>query len=426
MSLLPIEEAFRIIAETTPLLPVEQVPPREALGRVLAEAVAAPIDLPPFENSAVDGYAVRSRDLVALPARASESGPTVTLRVRGAVAAGGAAIGALASGETARVMTGGRIPAGADAVVMREDVAEAPDVARVRRAVEPGANVRPRGEEIRGGEVALEAGRRVNPGGLGFLLALGVERVAVRRRPRVAILATGNELVAEGAPLRPGAVRDSSTPTLSTLVESAGGVPAPLPIAPDDRALLAERVREGLSHDVLVTTGGVSVGDYDFVKEVLAEQGVKIRFWKVAMKPGKPFVYGIRGETRAFGLPGNPGSSLATFERFVRPALRKMVGDPAWAPAEAEAVLDARCGNAGDRTWFLRAALSWRDGSLHARPLAGQGSGTLRSAGEANGFIVLPPGAINREAGARVTVQILPAVYGEVWNSPPVPKGGAR
>jgi molybdopterin molybdotransferase len=297
---------------------------------------------------------------------------------------------------------------------MREDVEESPEVARVRRAAAAGANIRPRGEEIRAGEVALEAGRRVNPGALGFLLALGVERVAVRRRPRVAILATGNELVPAGEPLRPGAVRDTSTPTLAALVESAGAVAAPLPIAPDERAPLAERVREGLAHDVLVTTGGVSVGDYDFVKEVLAEQGVTIRFWRVAIKPGKPFVYGTRGETRVFGLPGNPGSSLATFERFVRPALRKMVGDPAWAPAEAEAVLDARCGNPGERTWLLRAALAWRGGALHARPLTGQGSGMLRSAGEANGFIVLPPGAVG-EAGARVTVHVLPSVFGDVW-----------
>jgi molybdopterin molybdotransferase len=254
----------------------------------------------------------------------------------------------------------------------------------------------------------------VNAGGMGFLIALGVGAVAVRRRPRVALLATGNELVPAGEPIRQGAVRDSSTPTLAALVASAGAIPVPLPIAPDDRALLAERVREGLRSDLLVTTGGVSVGDYDYVKEVLVELGVEIRFWRVAMKPGKPLVYGIRGDARVFGLPGNPGSSLATFERFVRPALRKMVGDPEWAPVETEAVLEGECGNPGDRTAFLRARLSWKAGALAARSLEGQGSGTLRSLGEANGFIVLPPGALRRGRGARVRVQVLSSVFGDV------------
>lgn len=422
MSLLSVEEAFRIVAETTPLLPAERVPPREALGRFLVEAIEAPIDLPSFDNSAVDGYAVRTRDLAGLPPRRADAGTGVALRVRGEIPAGGEPIGPLGSGETARVMTGGRIPAGADAVVMREDVDEAPEIVRVRRGVAPGANIRTRGEEVRAGEAAMPAGGLVNPGGLGFLLALGVPAVPVRRRARVAILPTGSELVPEGAPLRPGAIRDTSTPILSALVESAGAIPVPLPITPDDRALLAERVREGLTHDLLITTGGVSVGDYDFVKETLSENGVRIRFWRIAMKPGKPLVYGTRDETRIFGLPGNPGSSLVTFERFVRPALRKMMGDPAWAPVEAEAVLDARCGNSTDRTWFLRARLAWRDGALHARPLEGQGSGTLRSMGEANGFIIVRPGTINREAGARVTVQILPSAYGDAWSAP-APKG---
>ncbi len=428
MSLLPVEEALRAIAESTPLLPIEEVTPAEALGRCLAEDVVAPVDLPPFDNSAVDGYAISGDDLAALAEGTPMGG--LALRVRGVVPAGGEMTSsALRRGETFRVMTGGRIPPGASAIVMREDVdegepiaagaaaagtADRGEVVRVLRGPRAGANVRGRGEEIGAGEPALLAGQLVNPGGLGFLIALGVDRVRVRRRPRVALVATGDELVEAGGPLRPGAVRDSSTPTLAALVASAGGEPVPLPIAPDDRAILTERLREGLAHDALITTGGVSVGDYDFVKDALGSLGVEVRFWRVAMKPGKPFVYGVRGETRVFGLPGNPGSSLACFERFVRPALRKMAGDPAWAPVDVEAVQDGECGNPGDRTYFVRAALSWRDGRVRARPLEGQGSGTLRSLAEANGFVMLPPGAIRRGRGALVSVHVLPNGYGAI------------
>jgi len=407
VSLLPVDEALAIIAASAPLLEIEDVPPADALGRVLAAPVEAAIDLPPFDNSAVDGYAIHSADFAQPDAEVGSA-----LRVRGAVAAGGAAAAPLAPGETVRVMTGGRVPDGADAVVMREEVTESEGVAVFWSGAPAGANIRRRGLEIRAGEIACAEGALVNPGALGLLVSLGVARVRVRRRPRVAILATGDELLAAGAAPSPGHIYDSSTPILTALVASAGAIPVPLPLARDDRDELARRFREGLECDVFVTTGGVSVGDHDYTKEILTSLGVTIRFWKVAMKPGKPLVYGERGATRVFGLPGNPGSSLATFERFVRPALRKMAGDPAWAPREADAILDAPCENPGGRAWFLRAHATVRDGALHARPLALQGSGTLRSLAECNAFVILPPDTPPLAAGARVRAQLLPELYG--------------
>ncbi|MFN0152082.1 MAG: gephyrin-like molybdotransferase Glp [bacterium] len=407
MSLLPIDEALALIAASAPLLEIEDVPPADALGRTLAAPVVAAGDLPPFDNSAVDGYAICSADFAQPDAEIGAA-----LRVRGAVTAGGAAAPPLAPGETVRVMTGGRVPDGADAVVMREEVTETDGVAVFWSGAPAGANIRRRGLEIRAGELACDAGTLVNPGALGLLVSLGVARVSVRRRPRVAILATGDELLEPSAAPRHGHIYDSSTPILSALVASAGAIPVPLPLARDDRDELAQRFRDGLEHDVFVTTGGVSVGDHDFTKEILAQLGVTIRFWKVAMKPGKPLVYGERGATRVFGLPGNPGSSLATFERFVRPALRKMVGDPAWAPREADAILDAPCDAPGNRAWFLRAHATIRDGALHALPLAAQGSGTLRSLADCNAFIILSAGSPPRVAGARVRVQLLPEIYG--------------
>jgi molybdopterin molybdotransferase len=446
MSLLPIDEALRIIAESTPLMPLESATPADALGRPLAERVVAPTDLPPFDNSAVDGYAMHLDD-IALAGRAAApdgSAQALVLRVAAEVAAGGEESAPLAPGETVRVMTGGRVPRGASAVVMREDVIEPEQrrtggsehvveseprgvggaggagesraaFATIRRAPSAGANIRRRGDEIHAGDVACDAGQLVNPGVLGLLVSLGIDRVAVRRRPRVAILATGNELLPAGAGPAPGHIYDSSTPILSALVASAGAVPVPLPIARDDRGELARAFARGLEHDALISTGGVSVGDYDFTKEILASLGVEIRFWKVAMKPGKPLVYGVRGETRVFALPGNPGSSLATFERFVRPALLKMVGDARWEPREVEALADAPCANKGDRTLFLRARAFARDGALYARPFEAQGSGTIRSLSECNAFIVLPPRTPRIDAGERVRAQLLPEVFGELY-----------
>lgn len=407
MSLLPVDDALAIIAASVPLLEIEEAAPGDALGRALAAPVVAACDLPPFDNSAVDGYAVASAEFARPDAEIGAA-----LRVRGAVTAGGDAAPPLGPGETIRVMTGGRVPDGADAVIKREDVSETDGVAVFWGGAPAGANIRRRGHEIRAGERACAAGEIVNPGSLGLLVSLGVERVRVRRRPRVAILATGDELLAAGAAPRAGHIYDSSTPILTALVASAGAIPVSLPLARDDRDELAQRFREGLEHDVFVTTGGVSVGDHDFTKEILESLGVAIRFWKVAMKPGKPLVFGERGATRVFGLPGNPGSSLATFERFVRPALRKMAGDPAWAPRDADAILDAPCENAGRRVVFLRAHAALRDGALHARPLGAQGSGTLRSVAECNAFIILPPDSPRLAAGARVRVQLLPEIYG--------------
>ncbi len=392
------QEARRIILEQVVVLPAEQVPLQEAAGRVLAADVAMPWDLPPWDNSAMDGFAVRSADC---------TGP-VRLKVTGYIPAGGLPAGAVGPGEAIRIMTGAPLPPGADAIAPVEEVDEAGDAIGLRGPVRPGAHVRRRGEDLRAGEVALAAGTVVGPGEVSALASAGRVMVPVVRRARVAILSTGDELVAPGEPLGPGQICDSNGVAMAAAVRLAGGEPLLLGIARDERPALRALLERGLEADLLVTTAGVSAGDRDLVKEVLEELEVRRLFWKVDIKPGRPTAFGLRGQTLVFSLPGNPVSSLLTFEQFVRPALLRMMGHRRVFRPLRSALLQEPLAKAPGRVHFVRVRLGrGPDGALLATTAGNQETGILKTLLRADGLAIIPAEQGRLEAGQPVQVQLL-------------------
>ncbi|MCY1022447.1 gephyrin-like molybdotransferase Glp [Pyxidicoccus sp. MSG2] len=384
-TLLPVEEARAQILALAPSLPAEWVPLEDALGRTLADDVTAQRTLPPWDNSAMDGYAVRSADLAgALPVR---------LVVGETVYAGATPKREVMPGTCARIMTGAPLPAGADAVVMRERTRPVPDGGAdqvdILEAAGPGNFVRPRGEDAREGQVLLSRGTPLGIPELGLLWAQGQLCAPVPRAPRVAILSTGDELCrADETPQ--GRIVDTNAPSLALAVRRAGGVPVLLGIARDTRDSVEAALSRVDGFDVVLTSAGVSVGEHDYVKEVLAALGVEQHFWRVAIKPGKPLVVGRRGGTLFFGLPGNPTSSLVTFELFVRPALRRLLGHADVEPGRTSGRLDGSLSKAAGLAHFVRVTAAWREGGLWARPLATQTSGVLRSAAAATHLLHFP------------------------------------
>ncbi|MGD8623405.1 MAG: molybdopterin molybdotransferase MoeA [Anaerolineae bacterium] len=402
-----------ILSHVQPLEP-ESVPVLEALGRVLAEEIVSDINIPPFDNSAMDGYAVRAADV----ADASPQAP-VRLEVVGSVAAGYVAGAQVQPGTTIRIMTGAPLPEGADAVVPYEDTSDfdRPKEARltdpasaikVRQAVESRDHVRPAGEDIYRGEVVMAAGRLIRPQEIGVLASLGHQTVLVHRRPRVAILATGDELLEIHEPLAPGKIRNSNEYTNAALVTRTGGIPLRLGIARDAREHLVAKIRAGLEQeaDLFLTSGGVSVGDYDVVKDVLGSEG-EMQFWQVNMKPGKPLAFGLLpGNVPLIGLPGNPVSAMVSFEQFARPAILKMLGHTDLAKPTVRAVVDEALTNSG-RRGFVRVVVSRQEDGYHARTTGEQGSGVLTSMAKANGLAIVPEGTYQVAAGTELTVQML-------------------
>ncbi|MDR7464254.1 MAG: molybdopterin-guanine dinucleotide biosynthesis protein B, partial [Armatimonadota bacterium] len=410
------------ILEAVPRLPAEEVPLAEAAGRVLAADMVAPRDLWPFPRAAMDGYGLRSQDVAA----ASPAHP-VGLRVSGAGFAGAADPPRVDAGTAVRVATGTPVPEGADAVVPFEDVEVQGDTVWVRSSLPAGRHVFPAGEDARRGEVVLAAGTTLRGGHLGLLASLGVVTVEVVRRPQVAILAVGDELVEAGSALRPGQVVESNSYALAAEVTSAGGIPLRLGIARDDLDDLTSRIRTGLQADVLITTAGMSVGERDLVKEAMRRAGVDLLFWRVPMKPGRPVAFGLAGRTAVFGLPGTPGAAMVAFEELVRPALQAMMGGTPsrpWLPARLEAPLRVRPGRS--RYLWAQAWVSPR--GLWATPLRGQGTATLRSISDANALILIPPEVAELRRGDAVRVQLLaePAVRTEPAGVPMVAVVGAK
>jgi molybdopterin molybdotransferase len=383
--MLSVAEALERVLAGVPVLGHESVPLAAALGRVLAEPVVAEREIPPWDNSAMDGYAVRAEDT-----RAASATRPVTLAVVGELAAGTVAKQDLGPGEAFRILTGAPLPSGSDAVVPQEDVRRDKHRVALEKPVQPGAFVRPRGEDIRPGDRLLDPGDVLRPAALGVLAALGRARVGVYRRPVVALLSTGDELVAPDAPLGPGQIPDSNSYTLGGLVAEAGAVPLSLGIARDHREELVERLRRGLEADVLVSSAGVSVGDRDFVREAIEALGARLDFWKVNMRPGKPLTFGRLGERLFFGLPGNPVSCMVTFELFVRPALRRMSGHRVLQRPRIRARALEPIDNPGSRPGYLRVRLEPRGEGMGARPTGEQGSGILRSMLLADGLAVVP------------------------------------
>ena len=411
--MLSVDEAYRAIVAAIAPLPAERVALAEAAGRVLAEDVVAREAIPPFDNSAMDGYAVRVADVAA----ASDDRPAA-LRVVADLAAGADPAGVhVAPGTAVRIMTGAPLPAGAEAVVMREDTTEAPDRVLVRCPADPGEHVRRAGEDIAPGDVPCRAGTPLKPAVIGVLASIGVAEVLAVRRPRVAILATGDELVGVEGALGPGQIRASSSYALEALVAAAGAIPVNLGIARDDRADLEAKMAEGATADLLLTTGGVSVGDHDLVKEVLTGAG-EMAFWRIDMQPGKPLAFGRVAGTPVIGLPGNPVSTLVGFELFVRPAIRKLAGHAQLRRPPVRAALAADHEKKGARRQFLRAQVTWGPAGFTARLEAGQGSHQLSGMARGNALVVLPEGPARFAAGDLVEVVLLEEIEAYAGGDP--------
>ena len=401
--MLRVEEALeQILREFHPLEP-ESAPILESLGRVLGADVYADVDIPPHANSSMDGYAVRAEDT----AGAGRETP-VPLLVVGGVPAGYVPEKEVSPGTAICIMTGAPIPPGADAIVKVEDTEAEGEWVNVFAKVEPGLYVRPAGEDVRRGELVLRQGTVIRPQEIGMLAALGHKETLVTRRPRVAILATGDEVVEIDAPLAPGKIRDANSYSNAAQVVKCGGIPIRLGIARDRVGELTEKIHAGLAQDVdlLLTSGGVSMGDFDLVKDVLAAEG-EINFWRVRMKPGKPLAFGRIGDVPVLGLPGNPVSVMVSFETFVRPALLKMLGATDWERHTVEATLMDEVRHKDERRHYLRVRVEWRAGEYRAHLTGGQGSGILSSMVEANGLAIVPEDWDHAPAGARVRVLLL-------------------
>ncbi len=433
--MLPVDAAIdRVAGAFAPLGEHERLGLLEALGRVLVEDVPADIPIPPFDNTSMDGYAVRAADV----ATATASHP-ITLRVLGEVAAGHVAERPSGPGEAYRILTGAPLPAGADAIVPYEHTdgrgfggwsgSEAPAIGerevRIFRAVEAGENVRYAGEDQRPGQVVVRAGAIVRPAEVGVLASLGRTQAWVYRRPRVAVLSTGDEVVPVDQRLGPGQIRNANSWALLALIRHYGGQPIDLGIAPDRPEAVRERLLAGVAQgaDLLLTSGGVSMGDRDVVKGVLKEEG-EIAFWSIDLRPGKPLAFGRLRGVPILGLPGNPVSSMVTFELFARPALLRLAGQRHWRKVELQAQALQPITNRSGRENFMRGVVARRDapsGTPDGRPggaadgasdwvvrLTGeQGSGILTSMARANALVRIPKARTRVEAGEHVTVLML-------------------
>ena len=423
--MISVEEALEKILSYVKILEPEEKSLLESLSQVLAEDIYSTINVPPLDNAAMDGYALKAEDTRG----ASESSPR-KLQVIGEVAAGYMPEREITRGTAIRIMTGAPLPKGADTVVQFEHTNEELQKASSRakgalaeigilREARPGLNIRRAGEDIAKGALILQKGTVLRPSEIGVLASLGRPVVRVIRRPVVAVLATGDELVDIHQTLPAGKIYNSNTFSIAAQVQRYGGIPKILGIAGDTMEVLAAKIREGLDADMLITSGGVSMGDYDVVKDVLAEEG-EIAFWTVRMKPGKPLAFGtltrkVPGQPEKkvphLGFPGNPVSSMITFELFARPAILKMLGKVDLAKPAVEAIIENPITNTDGRRIYARAVVSKRDGRYFASITGPQGSGILTSMAQANGLVVVPEDVESVKKGD--TVQVLMLDWGE-------------
>lgn len=412
--------ALKIILRDIRPLSNEAIKLTGSLGRVLAEDIYASSDIPGFDNSAMDGYAVLAADTQG----ANRKGFKVQ-EVIDDVRAGFVSKKRLKHNQAIRIMTGAPIPSGADSVVMVEDTAlvsspqstvhrrnyglRATDYGLIRifKEIKRGENIRRRGEDIKKGELVIEKGTLLNAGHIGLLASLGKAEIKAAKKPKVAILATGDEVVDIDKKLGPGKLRSSNTYTLYSQVINCGGIPRNLGIVRDKPKELEAKLKAGMDCDLLLSSGGVSVGEYDLVKLVLARIGVNIKFWKVAMRPGKPLVFGTVRGVPVFGLPGNPVSSMISFEVFVRPAILRMQGQKSDMRKEVSALLEEDIKKKKGLRYFLRARTRWKDGKFFTRTTGPQGSGILKSMALANSLIILPEEEEFARRGAEVSVKFL-------------------
>ena len=412
--MISVEDARERILGFFSQLGTEERAISDALGQVIIEDIVGPFDVPPWDNSAMDGYALRAGDID----NAHPDAP-VTLKVIGSIAAGEMPSESVKQGAAIRIMTGAPLPDGADAVVPFEDTDEGergmggqtPNEISVRIPVPPGGNIRPAGGDISAGETVIEAGAVLRASEIGVLASLGFGTVKVIRRPVAAILATGNELIEPTEPYQPGKIYNSNSYGVEAAVHAAGGIPKRLGIARDTVESISSALQKGMAEaDVVISTAGVSKGDYDLVKDVLAQHG-RIELWSVRMRPAKPLAFGMLSEDGGrqiplLGLPGNPVSSLVAFEQLGRPAIYKMMGRNDFERPTVQAVLEEPIHNHDARRVYARAIVTKRNGTYYARLTGEQGSNVLTSMSRANGLAICPEDDPVKEAGEVVTVQM--------------------
>jgi len=398
LSTIPVKRALHLILGAARPLEVATVPLTQALGMVLAEAARAGADNPPCDNSAMDGYGVNGSGPSVLPAR---------MKIVGVVFAGGTFRGSPGPGEAVKIMTGAPVPLGVDRIVPFEEASERDGHAVITRLPARGMHIRRKGEDFPKGEVLIRKGRTIRPAEIAVLAALGKSRVKVFRRPRVAVLATGDELVPAGKSLGPGRIHDSNSPTLAASVLAVGAEPVILGIGRDSVADLKRKMARGLAADALVVAGGVSAGEADFVRDAFLSLGGRLVFFKVRQRPGHPLAFGLVGKKPVFILPGNPVSAMLTFQIYVRPALLAMAGRRDLVPASVTAELGEEVRGKAGRTEFLRVRLREQDGRLLAFLTGPQGSGILTSMTRADGYIEIPEAADRLPKGLRLPVHLL-------------------
>jgi molybdopterin molybdotransferase len=387
------EARARILAGLSPT-PPEIIPLMEGAGRVTAAPLVARLSHPPADVSAMDGYAVRSEDACA----------GARLRLIGAAPAGHPFAGRLGAGEAVRLFTGSVVPEGADSILIQENATLAEGVVAVNEATGPGRHIRPMGQDFRTGETLIPAGQRLTPRSIGLAAAGGHAWLTVHRRPRIVILSTGDEIVLPGEPVAPGGVVSSNGPALAALVRVAGGEPVLLPTAPDDMAAIAAAADAARGAELLLTTGGASVGDHDLVHAALAERGMVLDFWRIAMRPGKPLMHGRLGDVPMLGLPGNPVSAIVCAILFLLPAIAKLSGLPGDPPAAEPVRLGAKLPANDVREDYIRASLLTQvDGRWVAEPYAKQDSGMISRLAAADALIIRPPFAPACEVGETVS-----------------------
>ncbi|MGE5306331.1 MAG: gephyrin-like molybdotransferase Glp [Alphaproteobacteria bacterium] len=401
-SVITVGAAVQLILKRIRPLSGEEVGILDARERILFEKLRAARHVPPFDNSAMDGFAVRWADVEG----ASPDSPTI-LRVLETVPAGYVAKQRLVKGSAIRIMTGAPVPRGADTIVRVEDTEATGDQVRIQRAEGRGSHVRKAGEDIRGGEIILQRGRKLTAADLGLIASVGQARVKVYRRPTVAIISTGDELLNVEDKPQPGKVVNSNSYTLAAAIAETGAVPRVLGIARDTRKGLVAAFKKALCYDVIVTSGGVSVGDFDFVKEAFADIGVKMHFWRVAQRPGHPMAFGRVGAKPVFGLPGNPVSSTVSFLLYARPALLKMMGHQKLFLPVAMATLEHEIHKRHRLKEFIRCRIRRENGHLFVSSTGTQSSGVLRSLSLAEGLIVAHEEQERLAKGSRVPVLVL-------------------
>jgi molybdopterin molybdotransferase len=400
--MITVDEALDKILSHIHPLGFERVSILDALGRVIAEDIHANRNIPPLDNSAMDGYALMSED-----AQKASANHPVRLEVLEELPAGFISTKRLEKGKAIRIMTGAPIPKGADTVIPVEETKKEDGSVLILKASAPDENIRKSGEDVKKGDRVISKGDMIRPAEVGMLASVGRSFVSVYQKPLVAILCTGDELVDVDGDLDEVKIISSNSYTLAAQVKDCGAIPLQLGIAKDRKAEIEEKLRQGIRADVVISSAGVSVGDYDFVKDVMKSLGMEMIFWKVAMRPGAPLAFGMIGEKPVFGLPGNPVSSMVSFEQFVRPSLLKMMGRRQLSRPVIEAILKEEIKKMTGRRYFIRGSVSFQKDQYVVTTTGEQGSGILRSMVRANGLIVIPEEQEIVKAGERVKVQLL-------------------